>query len=88
MEIPLTKAEITILLQEASVAFRHEECATCENYLGYLTQLELDGDQEARLYLAKHTPPRSEIHACLGCDPCPPGLLYAEYLLEKNRKNS
>ena len=85
MEIPLTKAEITVLLQEAQLAFRHEECATCECYLGFLTQLEIDADQDAQIYIQKNIPPREEIHACLGCDPCPPGVQFAEYLQNKSQ---
>ncbi len=84
MKKPLTISNIELLLLEAEFSFRHEECATCECYLGYLTQLKLDSDQEASRYLEENIPDRGLIHSCLGCDPCAPGILYSNYL----RKNS
>lgn len=75
--------QISKIIHKAESSFRHEECATCECYLGFLTQLEIDADQEGRLFLKDYMPPREEIHACLGCDPCPPGILYTDYLRKK-----
>jgi hypothetical protein len=83
LQAKLTKEEVADLLNKAMNSFRHEECATCECYLGFLTQLEIDADQEGRQYLQEYLPPRDQTHACLGCDPCPPGILYAEYLRKK-----
>jgi hypothetical protein len=72
--------QVEQLIKKAESSFRHQECASCECYLGFLAQMELDGDQEIGNFLAAYKPPRGEIHACLGCDPCPPGVLYADYL--------
>jgi hypothetical protein len=79
----LSNKQVKVLVNQTEKNFRHEECATCECYLGYLTQLEMDADQEGQLYLKEIYPGRDEIHACLGCDPCPPGVQYAEYLQNK-----
>lgn len=83
MNIPLTLNDVTILIDKAQSSFRHEECSTCECYLGYIAQLELDGDEEVREYLVEIKPPRNKIHACLGCDPCSPGILYSDYLRKR-----
>ena len=75
--------QISAIINNAEKSFRQEDCPTCECYLGYIAQLELDGDQEVQEYLAKYKPAREVIHSCLGCDPCPPGILYADYLKNK-----
>lgn len=76
----LSVSDVTAYIQKAEECFRHQECLSCECYLGYLTQLKLDSDQAGWAYLKQYIPTRDQIHACLGCDPCPPGMLYAEYL--------
>ena len=79
----LSIEQLKELIAKAEFAFRREECATCECYLGYVTQLKIDTGQEGRKYLKKHFPPPDEVHACLGCDPCSPSTLYADYLRKK-----
>jgi hypothetical protein len=78
--LPLSLDTVKELIRNAESAFRHDECAACECYLGYVTQLELDADPEGRDFIRDYKPPRGQIHACLGCDPCPPGVLYSNYL--------
>ena len=59
------------------------DCWTCECLQGFVTQLLIDLKNEDIHELKKliiDTP----LHSCLGCDPCPPGALYTEYL--KNKK--
>ena len=80
----ISQNEAKKLINKAVETFRHEDCAVCECFLGFLTQLELDGDQEVREYLAEFKPAREEVHSCLGCDPCSPGILYSEYLIKKS----
>ena len=67
--------QVEQLINKAESSFRHQECATCECYLAFIAQLEIDGGTEIREYLAAHKPLRKEIHACLGCDHCPPGII-------------
>lgn len=85
MSAQLSVQEIKRLLENTRLSFRHQECATCECYLGYLTQLELDADPEGQQYLQDTYLPRDQVHSCLGCDPCPPGILYANYLRRRSR---
>lgn len=76
----LSVLELEGLIRKTQSEFSHPECATCECYLGFLTQLALDGRKEIRSAVNGFQPPREEVHACLGCDPCPPADAYAEYL--------
>ena len=46
MTKPITVSEIKEFLSEAEFAFRHQECATSEYYLGFLVQLKIDTDDE------------------------------------------
>jgi hypothetical protein len=83
MKKRLSLIEAQDYIRKAEQAFRHEDCATCECYLGYVVQLEIDADDEGQEYLKAYRPDREQIHACLGCDPCPAGILYANYLRKK-----
>jgi hypothetical protein len=57
-----------------------EECRSCECFLGYLTQLSMDAEEDARELLSPHLSARVKVHGCLGCEPCPPAAAFAEYL--------
>ena len=78
----LTISTIQTKIRLAEESFPHEECGTCECFLGYVTQLGLDSTPDAQAVLEVYYPERSQVHGCLGCDPCPPGDLYSTYLQE------
>jgi len=83
MRDSLSLSEVKEYIKKAEKSFRHEECRTCECFLGYVTQLQIDTEQEAKQFLMDYQPPREEIHTCLGCDPCAPGILYTQYIIRK-----
>lgn len=83
MDNHLSVAEVKELIKKAEQSFRHEDCNNCECYLGYIAQLRLDSDQDARSFLKEYIASRKQIHSCLGCDPCPPGILFADYLRKR-----
>jgi hypothetical protein len=83
MNDPLSVIKVKEQIKKAEESFRHEECNSCECFLGYLAQLEIDADTEGKEVLKSYRSEREPIHSCLGCDPCPPGVLYAEYLRKK-----
>ena len=85
MEKLISVSKVKILLDDAIETFPHDECKTCECFLGYVTQLTMESDESSRQLLDKFKPNREDIHSCLGCDPCPPGDHYAQYLRD-NRK--
>jgi hypothetical protein len=80
----LSTLQVKTLIENTIDAFPHEECATCECFLGYVTQLELVSDEGSKQFLNRHKPRRMEVHACLGCDPCPPGDHFAAYLRDNS----
>jgi hypothetical protein len=83
MNEKLSVSDVKDLINKAEESFRHDECAACECYLSYVAQLEMDSDSEGQGYLKDYQPARDQIHACLGCDPCAPGILYTNYLRVK-----
>jgi len=79
----LTLAQTQTLLKDAEESFPHGECSTCECFLGYVAQLRIDSDAQCKEAFVPFKVKREDIHNCLGCDPCPPGNLYAEYMKHK-----
>ncbi len=86
MKDPLSASEAKSLIAKAEGTFRHEDCATCECYLGYVAQIVIDSGPGAKQFLQDYLPDKSEIHSCLGCDPCAPGILYATYLRKRPKE--
>jgi hypothetical protein len=84
MQKQLEFEEVKLRIGSAIDAFPHEACETCECYLGYLAQLSMDTNAAGRALVAAHQVERAQIHACLGCDPCPPADLFAAYLKGEN----
>jgi hypothetical protein len=83
----LGREEVQALLQAAADSFPHGECNTCECFLGYLAQLRIDSDSASMDLFTPYKVDRASVHRCLGCDPCPPGDLYAVYMLKKQTSN-
>ena len=81
----LTRQEIQTFLTEAENSFPHGACLTCECFLGYVIRLQVDSDETSRDLTGEYQVERKGMHGCLGCDPCPPGNLYAEYIREKQQ---
>lgn len=79
----LTRNELEALLKQAEDSFPHGACNTCECFLGYLAQLRIDSDPADKDLFLPFKIRREDMHHCLGCDPCPPGELYAEYMKRK-----
>ena len=79
----LMQQEARTLLNSAVDSFPHDACLMCECFLGYVTQLYLDSDPNERELLVEYQVDRNSMHSCLGCDPCPPGDLYALYIRNK-----
>ena len=78
--LKLTRQEVQAFLAEAAGSFPHDACLTCECFLGYVVRLRVDSDNTSQDLIGEYQVERGCIHSCLGCDPCPPGDLYAEYI--------
>ena len=81
----LTRQEVQIFLEEAADSFPHDACLTCECFLGYVIRLRVDSDKTSQDLIGEYQVERKSMHSCLGCDPCPPGDLYAEYIRKKQQ---
>jgi hypothetical protein len=82
----LSPAQVKALLDEATESFPLGACPSCECFLGYVAQLHVDSDAGSRDHLRSYKAEWNSIHSCLGCNPCPPGDLYAEY--QRNKQDS
>jgi len=80
----LNQDELQTMLHEAKDSFPHGmDCNACECFLGYVAQLRIDSDATNKDLFTPCKVDRKNMHHCLGCDPCPPGDLYAEHMQKK-----
>jgi hypothetical protein len=80
MDPQLNREAVRSTLQELEASLPHDACRTCECLQGFLTQLQLDAPEDAGALIRPWLAARSQVHGCLGCDPCPPGERFADYL--------
>ena len=78
-----TRGALQALITQVEASFPHGACNTCECFLGYLAQLRIDSDPADKDLFIPFKVDRKNMHKCLGCEPCPPGDLYAEYIKKK-----
>ena len=80
MSGPLSTKDVEALLTALRRVVRREECCSCDCLQGFLTQLEMDAEPAATELIEPLKVPSTQMHGCLGCDPCPPGSTFAGYL--------
>lgn len=81
----LTREGVKCRLEELRASVRHDECWTCDCLQGFITQLELDACEDVSDLTDALKVPRSKLHGCLGCDPCPPGAAFSDYIRDGTR---
>jgi hypothetical protein len=81
----LERSDVQKLVDETLRSMPHEECRTCDCFLGFITQLELDAQEDVSTIANPLKVPRGQMHSCLGCSPCPPAEAYSDYI-RKNEK--
>jgi hypothetical protein len=74
---------------------REEKCAACECLQGALVELKLaleelpaGADQAGLLADVETALGRGEPHACLGCEPCNPGDILANFYREQQAREA
>ena len=82
-----SRAQVIEILKRLREGVSKEDCWTCDCLQGLLTQLELDADEDITDLTADLKITRDLMHGCLGCDPCPPGNSYANYLRKRTCNN-
>jgi len=80
MEREPTLDEVKSFLEKLRASPQKEECWSCDCLQGLLYQLELDAGEEVAELTISLKVPSSEMHGCLGCEPCPPGEVFARYI--------
>lgn len=80
MERGLTTEEVKVILAKLKESVEKEECWSCDCLQGLVTQVELDAAEDVKHLTAPFVVPHEKMHVCLGCDPCPPGELFADYI--------
>ncbi len=85
MERDLTAKNVRALLERLKESVEKEECRSCDCLQGLITQIELDATEDVKHLTAPFVISNEKMHPCLGCDPCPPGVIFAEYI--RSRKN-
>ncbi len=80
MERDLTAKEVKALLVRLKESVEKEECWSCDCLQGLITQIELDATEDVTHLTAPFVVDKENMHPCLGCDPCPPGALFADYI--------
>jgi len=73
--------DVDALVERVRSVVTRRECWSCACLQGFLAQMELDAARGAKRRARQHKIPPKEIHACLGCEPCPPATLFAAYLM-------
>jgi hypothetical protein len=79
----LSHQEVEGLLASLRRASSREECRSCECLQGFIAQLELDAGDDARPLLEEWRADPVRVHKGLGCEPCAPAEVFAEYLMRK-----
>lgn len=80
MEQDLTAKQVKKLLAELKDSVNKQECWSCDCLQGLLTQFEIDATEDVKHLTAPLVVPREKMHPCLGCDPCPPGRIFSDYI--------
>jgi len=80
----LSRNQVLKIIKELESSIVRLECLTCDCLQGLLTQLELDCPEDVRDLIGRLKIANERMHGCLGCDPCPPGTLFSQYLKSKN----
>ncbi|MBE0536207.1 MAG: hypothetical protein IH624_11115 [Phycisphaerae bacterium] len=76
----VSRDQVEAIVKELEDSVARPECLTCDCFQGLLTQLELDCPEDVSDLTGRLKCSSEEMHGCLGCDPCPGGALFAEYL--------
>jgi len=76
----LKRSEVQQLIGEALRDMPRDDCRTCDCFLGFITQLELDSGEDVSNITNSLKSLKAQIHGCLGCDPCPPAEAYTNYI--------
>ena len=76
----LKRSDVQKLVGEALRNVPRDECRTCDCFLGFISQLELDSQEDVSDMTNPLKVPKEQMHGCLGCNPCLPAEVYSKYI--------
>ena len=76
------------LIDEVLRRLPREECRTCDCFQGFVTQLNLDAQDDVSDITAPLEVPKNKMHGCLGCNPCPPAEAFSDYIRQRKETKS
>lgn len=80
----LSRNQVQEIIKDIENSITRTECLTCDCLQGLITQLQLDCTEDIADLIDHLKTLPEKMHGCLGCDPCPPGALFAQYLKSQN----
>jgi hypothetical protein len=83
----LTNEEVRVLLTRLGENVGRPECWSCECLQGFIAQLELDAEDDAKPLLAPYKKTPRDIQNCQGCEPCAAAEIFAEYLMRRREED-
>lgn len=82
----LSRNQVQKIVKELENSIIRPECLTCDCFQGLLTQVELDCPQDVSDLTGRLKISTEKMHGCMGCDPCPAGELFSEYIRKNIKK--
>jgi hypothetical protein len=76
----VTREAVKRFIERLQEQLPREECRSCDCLQGFLVQLEMDATEDVADLTSLLKVDPSEMHSCLGCNPCPPAESFSEYL--------
>jgi len=78
--------DVKSILEDLKKLVIRPECWSCDCVQGFITELELDADDDVSELTDPLIVSPSEMHGWLACDSCPPGEEFSKYIQEKQNK--
>jgi hypothetical protein len=84
----VTREDVKGFIERLCEQLPREECRSCDCLQGFLVQLEMDAAEDVTDLTSALKVDASEMHGCLGCNPCPPAESFSEYLRKQKDDKS
>ncbi len=76
----LKRSEVQRLIDDVIRKMPCDDCRTCDCFIGFITRLELDSQDDVRDITNPLKVLNAQIHGCIGCNPCPPAEAFTNYI--------